>query len=204
MSYSDDYFLRTNRMLLYNIMPIANLPSVFKYGVLSNNEMQKKNFYISVADPEVQAIREGVTVPNKLSLHSYANLYFDAHNPMLSRLRPRNNELCVLGIDISILNEPGVVLSDMNAARSMVAFYDVKNGIKMIEFEKVFQHYWTSPDALEEYFNKGIKCAEILIPNRVRPSFIKKIFVINESVKNKILAHNCINIEIDITPGLFF
>src|SRR5438046_4685693 len=46
----------------------------------------------SVAMPEIQERRENKRVPGGRMLHEYANMYFDAHNPMLSKCRHRRSE----------------------------------------------------------------------------------------------------------------
>ena len=76
-------------------------------------------------------------------LHDYANLYFDAHNPMLSKRRDRNNEICILRISATILGLPGIIVSDQNAASDYVLFYPVKEGLKAIDKERLFAQYWT-------------------------------------------------------------
>lgn len=197
MLLSQIYSRKTGHDLLYNIMPIANLPSVFMYGILSNNEMKKRGIHISVADCDVQARRERVTIPNKLPLHDYANLYFDAHNPMLSRVRDRNDKICVLGIDVSVLDLKDVVVSDMNAAREFAGFYDVSGGFDNINFDKVFAKYWNT-------LTKGIKCAEVLVPHRMDPKYIKHIFVANKSVRDAILSMNSDTPPISIDAEMFF
>jgi len=55
-------------------------------------------------------------------LHDYANVYFDAHNPMLSKCRNRNDEICVLRLNPNVLDFPGVIVTDRNAATDLVRF----------------------------------------------------------------------------------
>jgi hypothetical protein len=66
---------------LHCIMPIKNLPSVMKRGILSNRRADSVP-HESVADPEIQARRARVRVPGGRPLHEYANLYLHA------RVRP--------------------------------------------------------------------------------------------------------------------
>src|SRR3972149_6000373 len=97
------------------IMPMANIPSVLKLGVLSNERAAKLKHH-SVAMPEMQDKRDVKQVPGGLKLHQYANLYFHARNPMMSKRRDEALELCVLRIAAKVLELPGVVLADPNAA----------------------------------------------------------------------------------------
>ena len=89
---------------LYYITPIANIPSILEYGILSHNYSLKRDHY-SVAMREIQVRRKDKKIPGtKNQLHDYANLYFDAHNPMLSKCRNKNDLICVLKIDIAVLD----------------------------------------------------------------------------------------------------
>jgi hypothetical protein len=98
-----------------------------QYGILSH-ELSKKLPHKSVAMQEIQYKRKNKKIPGARKLHQYANLYFDAHNPMLSRRRDQNNQICVLRIDISVLDLPNVIITDRNAASGYVRFYPEKEG----------------------------------------------------------------------------
>lgn len=82
---------------LFNIQAIDNVPSIIRYGLLSNEKAERIT-HTSIAMQEVQNRRKTKTVPNGLVLHKYANLYFDPRNPMLSARRDQNRELCILKI----------------------------------------------------------------------------------------------------------
>lgn len=70
---------------LHYITAIANVPSILENGILSHALAQAIP-YESIAERGVQDRREAKAVPGGRTLHEYANLYFDAHNPMLSAL----------------------------------------------------------------------------------------------------------------------
>ena len=63
-------------------MPLENIPSVIKVGILSHAKAAKLSHH-SVALQRVQDLRDKVKVPGGLMLHQYANLYFHARNPMM-------------------------------------------------------------------------------------------------------------------------
>ncbi len=70
-------------------------------------------------------------------LHQYANLYFDYYNPMLSKVRSHNHEICILTIDYRVLDVAGCVLADRNAATEIVRFLDPVSEMDQIDFDKV-------------------------------------------------------------------
>ena len=72
----------TGQTGLYNIQAIDNIPSIMQWGLLSNERAEHIK-HKSIAMQEIQDRRDTVIIPNGLSLHKYANVYFDPRNPML-------------------------------------------------------------------------------------------------------------------------
>src|SRR5438874_3742127 len=104
-----------------NITLIANIPSILQHGIMSYVEAAKLP-HLSVALQDVQDKRDVKRVPGGLALHEYANVYFDARNPMMSKRRNEAPRLCVLRVSIEILKVPGAVITDQNAASKYVRF----------------------------------------------------------------------------------
>ncbi|MFH0796115.1 MAG: DUF4433 domain-containing protein [Candidatus Omnitrophota bacterium] len=188
---------------LYFIAPVVNVPSIMKHGILSHN-LAKQMEHDSVAMPEIQERRENKQIPGAERLHDYVNLYFDAHNPMLSKCRARNNEICVLRIDPAVLNLPGVIIADQNAASNCVRFFPVVDGLQSIDRNRVFAQYWTHPeDPIEEMRHKSEKCAEVLVPNRVDPHFLIGAYVANPTARLRIQKLK-VNLTVSVKNDIFF
>ncbi len=174
---------------LYCIMPITNIPSVMKHGILSHNQMKRRKIVNhSVALQSVQDKREKKRVPEARLLHDYANLYFDAHNPMLSRIRDQNEAICVLRVSPKVTRLPGVVITDRNAAADYAGFYPYPEGLEKLNFEFIFAEFWIHRhDPLLEWKHKSIKCAEVLVPDCVEPRFLLGAYVYNETANEKLI-----------------
>ncbi len=192
----------TKQTGLFNIQAIDNVPSIMKSGLLSN-ERARKIEHVSIAMQEVQDRREGVCVPNGLKLHQYANLYFDPRNPMLSKKRSQNEDICILKFDRSVLDIDGVILSDKNASCGYAAFYGPEIGLDKIDFDLVYARFWTDENYYEQRRKKLIKCAEVLVPNYIPYNYVVAAAVVNESVAKKLKLIG-FDKQIVITPGLFF
>ena len=164
---------------LHYITAIANLASILQHGILSHRRAEQLPHH-SVAMPEIQEIRQDKQIPGARNLHEYANLYFDAHNPMLSRCRARNTEICVLRVDASVLDQPAVIVTDRNAASGWAGFWPVATGLDIIDRERLFARYWTHPDPYETMSHKSEKCAEILVQDRVDAGMIVGAYVANQ------------------------
>ena len=127
----------TGHTALYSIMPIENLPSVMENGILSH-KLAACFDHKSVALESVQDKRERKVTNTGRGLHTYANVYFDAYNPMLSALRHENSNLCILAIRPEILNLEGVVVTDCNAASSIAQFIEPEMMTEVLNFDKIY------------------------------------------------------------------
>ena len=180
---------------LYFITPIVNVPSVMEYGILSYN-LSIKLPHRSIAMQEMQEKRKVKKIPGtKKKLHDYANLYFDAHNPMLSKRRDQNAEICVMRINSKVIDLPDVIIADQNASSDYVRFYPVSKGLEAIDKDRLFARYWTHRDSqYEEWAHKSVKCAEVLIPSKVEPRYILGAYVANQKALDSIK-----NLRMDLT-----
>ena len=192
----------TGQTGLYNIQAIDNIPSIMEKGLLSN-ERARRIDHVSIAMNEIQARRELIRIPNGLRLHQYANLYFDPWNPMLSRKRSQNEDICILKFDKEVLNIEGVILSDRNASSDYAAFYSASIGLENIDFELVYARYWTDDDYYEQYRKKSIKCAEVLVPYYISFDYVVCAAVVNEDAAAR-LKQTGFNREIIVEPRVFF
>jgi hypothetical protein len=187
---------------LYYITPIMNIPSIVSYGILSNHHASRIG-HVSVAMEEIQERRKDKKIPGARTLHDYANLYFDAHNPMLSKRRGQNESICILRINPGVLDMPGVIIADRNAASGYARFYPVTEGIEALDKDLVFARFWTHSDPLEEWRRKSIKCAEVLVPDRVEPGHILGAYVANETALSTFQLLN-VGLSAIIKHDMFF
>ena len=188
---------------LYYITPINNVPSIIKYGILSRNKIiRDKISYHDISEEGVQDRRSGKKIPGiGKVLHDYANLYFDAHNPMLSKRRSQNNEICILRVSKDVLDLGGVIVTDKNAAKECW-FKPVDEGLPLLDARETFAEYWTSDDFYEYDRLKGIKCAEVLVPNCVSPGYILGAYIANRIALNRFSEVS--DLPVTIKNGLFF
>ncbi|MBN1782743.1 DUF4433 domain-containing protein [bacterium] len=188
---------------LYYIVHIDTVQSIMKNGILCHASAESRS-HDDLSDHEVQLRRAQVIIPNAGLLHQYVNLYFDAHNPMLSKIRNQNENICVLCINREILFEPNVVITDKNAACDFVRFYKSPDGLENLDLDKIFARFWLNRDnPFEEDDHKRIKCAEVLVPDRIPPGFIISAIVCNESVRSRSQQAG-FQLDVRVEPGLFF
>ncbi len=165
---------------LHYIAPIDNVPSILEHGILSNQRASPLP-HRSVAMQEIQERRQDKRIPNARPLHEYVNLYFDAHNPMLSKCRAHNDSICVLRVSQSVIDMPGVIVTDKNAAKDYVRFYPVTDGLQALNRDLVFAQFWLNrDDPFDEQYRRGVKCAEVLAPDSVSPDLVIGAYVANQ------------------------
>jgi hypothetical protein len=167
---------RSELIELHYITPIVNISSILRLGILSHNRAKRVE-HTSVAMSEIQDRRARVTVPRGKRLHDYVNLYVCARNPMLYKRQAQFKELCILIVSPNVLDLPGVVISDRNASSEYAIFKPAPDGLGIVNREWTFAEYWTDSDQIREWKKKAAKCAEVLVPDEVKPHFISGAYV---------------------------
>ncbi len=188
---------------LHFITHFDNIESITRHGIVSRNLAKKKMLnFNDISEEGVQDRRSGKKVPgtNKV-LHDYANLYFDAHNPMLSARRSKNNEICVLRIKSDVLDLNDVIVTDKNAARECW-FKTVAEGLQFLDRDEVYATFWLNDDYWEQERLKGIKCAEVLVPNEISAKYIVGVYVANQAAFDYFKKVS--NLPVETKSGLFF
>jgi hypothetical protein len=186
---------------LHCIQPIENICSILERGILSNYGAKAVK-HASVADPLIQDLREPVWVPGpngtRRKLHSYANLYVNARNKMLSKLKYKYGDdlgLCVLRVSLDVLDLPGVVVASQNASSDYARFAAAPGGLSNIDKDLVFAPSWKHPnDQIMEWRHGSIINAEVLVPDVVPAEFIEGAYVSCTEARTRLRA------ELDGTP----
>ncbi len=183
-------------------MPIANVSSVIEHGILSYERAAKLQHH-SVAMQPVQDKRDQKHVPGGLKLHQYANLYFDARNPMMFKRHGEADSLCVLKVSTTVLGIEGTVLSDQNAASDYARFLHPRQW-QALNFDDIYSMDWRHPgDPIAYWRHKARKCAETLVPHQVETSFLAGAYVVDAGARDR-LTNAGFALPITIAPVLFF
>jgi hypothetical protein len=184
------------------IMPMENIPSVLVHGILSH-EQAMKLAHVTVAMQAIQDKRDKKHVTGGLKLHQYANLYFHARNPMMSKRRDDASKLCVLRVSRQVLKIQGAVITDQNAASDYVRFH-APDQIGLLNLDDIFARNWKHPeDQIKEWKHSSAKCAEVLIPQMIPPELIEGAFVLDIAAKQSLTERGFPH-SISIDADLFF
>ena len=184
------------------IMPIANVASVMKHGVLSFDGTRKLR-HRSVAMPEIQERRDTIRVPGGRPLHQYANFHLNARNPMLYKRREEAPVLCVLRVSTEARHIDGAVLSDGNASSRYARFFAIHQANEL-NLKAIYSRDWRHPNDRIAYFRHRVQmCAELLVPDRLPPEFTEGAYVVSVAAKRSLLDTG-FSLPIAIDKELFF
>jgi hypothetical protein len=190
---------------LHNIQPISNMRSILERGILCNRRAAKIP-HTSVAMEEIQDRRRVVVVPGGLPLHNYANLYFNARNKMMYKLRRTIGcqSLCVLRLDPAVLDLEGTVIADQNASSTYARFFPSPGGLSFIERDRIFAGSWLHNDQRDTWRHAAEMCAEVLIPDFVAAGFIVGAYVISDNSRRALSDETDADLPVTVQSGIFF
>lgn len=190
---------KPNIKQLFYITHVNNLRSILEHGILSHRLVEERGVqFTPVYDTSIVSSRKARKTPNGHSLWDYANLYFQARNPMLYRVIHEKSES-----DIAVLSvrPPSFVAKDYFVSVGNAASYDseilpLEEGLKQIAtIWKVIQgEWWNSMDG-----SKRRMMAEYLVPNQISPELIDTIYVASHSVAEQVKDIG-LHKRIDIVP----
>lgn len=191
---------------LYYITHVENIPSILRNGILSHTRVESTGVkFHAIYDADIVSNRKAKIAPNGHSLWDFANLYFQARNPMLYRVvrEKSDKEIAVLGVRPDVLQGLAAYVTDGNAASSDTEFHSVPDGLKIVSknWKIISSEWWNSVDG-----SKRKIMAECLVPDFVPSGYVHSIFVANHGVADHVrtLVGPRSDIEIVPEPNLFF
>ena len=181
-----------NIRCLYYITHIDNLHSILSKGILSRERITKEGVHNTPIDH------------GKGNLLDYASLYFQPRNPMMYRaiFEVGTEQLAILEVANSVLNEPGILISDGDATDELTQLYPCVQGLKKIQQQrKVIQsEWWKKYDG-----SKRKIMAECLVPMRVKPEYIRSVIIPDDGIKTwQQMLFSDVTLPVVSQPKMFF
>jgi len=184
------------------IVPIATVPSILQRGILSHRRAERIE-HDSIALQDIQDLRATKKVPSGRALHEHVNLYICPRNPMLLKRSAIHEQLCVLQVSVNVLDVPGVVVTDGNAASKYVSFRPAPAGLAIVDRNRTFAEWWTHDDQIEQWRHSSQKCAEVLVPDAVPARYVIGAYVSCDD-SQRTLRRLAPNLPITVDSHLFF
>ena len=193
---------------LYYISHIDNVESILKHGIYSHHKIKSEHIQPNVIyNADVVSIRENKKLPTGDNLTEYANLYFQSRNPMLYRILHDKGEgradkgidqIVLLEIKKTILDEPNTYIAQQNAATQSAAFFPPEKGYEKLNRVILDDQAWWN-DLVD---GKSKIMAEFLVKDHISPDHILSIYTASQEVKeqlDKFKTHYRINVILDKT-----
>lgn len=189
-------------MEFHFITHVANVHQIVEGGILSHRRSQHVH-HVSVADPQVHQVQErrSAKVVMRRPLHGYANVYFDARNPMMVRKRGEYDEIAVMAVHASALDLPGAVIADGNAAADGTQFFESPGGLEHLDERYVYARYWVDPYGFPIPERKRKRCAELLVPELIPAGLVRGIYVVKSD--HVLTKDPSLGIPVEAKPDLF-
>ncbi len=196
----------------YYISHKDNLKSILKRGILSRSQIKAGLFAKiglgqktkSIHDESIIQSRKSRKFKNR-SLWDYANVYFQARNPMLYRVIKEfgKEEIVVLQINSDILDIPGSGITDGNSASpNAIIFEDINEGLSALDKTLFEKGHWINIEN-----GKRKIMAEALIPDQIPTEKITSIYTNSQQTSQEIKEELKIllnNIPVIFHPWIFF
>ena len=190
---------------LFYITHKDNVASILRHGLLSHSSVLDRSLqYQAIYDSEIVSNRKNKLTPNGHSLWDFANVYFQARNPMMYRVIHEKgaNDLAVISFNSRVLDIPSVFVTDGNAANSATSFYNKHEGIKALvdSWDIITGEWWNSVDG-----SKRKIMAECLVPSCIPPEYIHTVYAPSHRAAEEIRsAIGLSQTPIVPEPNLFF
>ena len=172
----------------YYITHIDNLKSILQHGILSRSKRRslwnriKFSNTKSIHNEDVIQRRKNKKFKNK-SLWDYANVYFQARNPMLYTVthnKFKAEDIIVLQINSDIIQGDNIGITDGNAASENTRIFgDKEQGLNALNSEQFEKEYWNESD-------KRQLMAELLVYECISKEKIIGIYTASEKTAKKI------------------
>jgi hypothetical protein len=189
---------------LHYITPIENVPSILQHGLLSHRRAASVP-HSSVAMEVIQERRRDAIVPGGRRLHDYVNLYVNARNKMMFKVKSDHgdDQLCVLRVSTEVIDLPDAVVADRNASSDYVRFDPAPEGIAMLDRQIIFARYWNHPNPIQKQLHGSLMCAEVLVPDTISPDSVMGAYVATRLAERNLRALSP-TLPIEIRSYLFF
>lgn len=143
---------------LWHMCHRDNIKSILQYGILSYSQAKNLVNYIDISNTDVQSRRESYENIYNRKIHDYSPTYIKIKNPMLYVKKDLREDLCIIEISLSVINDNNFIFSDGNAASSNTKFYNSTKDLVYLPWDVLNAEFWND---FED--GKRKKCAEVLI-----------------------------------------
>lgn len=219
--------MELNKVILYRITHIENIPHILQQGITHKDSLDKNPDYKNIGDLSLIDTRskKKVNIDNGESnpkevletivLGEFIPFYFGVKMPMLYVAQHGGNfveratdsaDIIYLGCSLSkiIASNLNFYFSDGHATDMLTSFYNkskINELVDIIDWEAVTSSYWGGAENLNI---KRKKQAEFLVSGDLSPDFIIAFGCYNEEAKEKLRSLGVVEDKIKIIPKAYY
>lgn len=210
---------KVDKICLYRITHIENIPHILQYGIVHNLSPNKNNDYISIGDKSLIDYRSSKIISvgdTNITLGDFIPFYFGIRMPMLYVIQRGGNfveksrradEIIYVAVSMKCIvnNDFTYYFSDGHATDYMTSFYDknsINNILSILDWNAIKAKIW-SGDGIETDVKRK-KQAEFLVREDVPASFIVGFVCYNDIAKSKLMSFGVEENKIKIIPNAYY
>lgn len=178
---------------LYVVTPIQNVAGILANDLLCHH-LAADIDHKEISNPDVQKIREEkvITLESDKAhvsqdvlkvLWDYVCMFIQPYNAMV--FTTRSDDICIMRLDPSIMEEPGVLITDRNASCHNAKFFQPHQW-SLCDENAAYIYEKHSYSTVNTDLRKSVRQAEVLCPTRVKAHYIKGFFVKHQNDANRI------------------
>lgn len=206
-----------NKIWLYRITHISNLPFILQNGLYTRESTQFDPNYKSIGDTSLISYRKTLHAidPPGGQLSEYIPFYLGPRSPMLYQIakgyeniekHPQENIVYLISsFDKVIENRLQYFFTDGHARSNTTTYYNTPGDFQYLDWDAIQSLYWKSDEA--DLRRKEKKQAEMLIKTHLPVNCIEYIGVFNQQAEEKVLdllTETNLTIEVKISPSKLY
>ncbi len=122
---------------------------------------------------------------------------------MYTLLKNEIGPLAVVRVNPAVLDLPGSVVTDGNAASDDTVFFPSPRGLARLDENKVYAESWDDQDYWTKVELKRLRCAELLVPDRVEPRFVLGCYVDHRNRRSECSSQSP-GVSVEVNAHVFF
>jgi hypothetical protein len=203
-----------NKILLYRITHIENIPHVLRYGITHSSSPNANAGFVPIGDSSLIAMRSKFVLDNGRRLGEYIPFYFGSRMPMLFVIQkgynlvkptpPQDIVYCITSVQKIMDGNMEYVFTNGHAVDRLSSQYgmdDIENIDNLLDMKAIRSRYWKDENDLDL---KRRKEAEFLVLSDIPETAILGYLVYNEASKKKLLNFGVDEVVIHVRSKCYF
>jgi hypothetical protein len=206
--------MELNKVYLYRMTHIENIPHIFKYGITHPDSINQNLNYYSIGDSSLISKRSNFLLKGGKTLGDFIPFYFGFRMPMLYVVQKGFNGVtitepdkivyCITSIQKILDLKIDFIFTNGHAINALTQFYDVndvKNINDLIDFKAIHAPFWKDEEDLDL---KRRKEAEFLVLGDLSVDTVLGYVVYSTDAQLKLLELGITKEKIVVKPNFYF